>query len=346
MTPGHASSPAPRRRGTVDDLVLTAAGVLARDGRGRCLLVELAYDLHHPFAVPGGGSEPHETPRATAAREVLEELGLEAELGEVACVDYVLGADRPPVIAYLYRTARPLTDQDLARIRMQESEIRGWSLHTPQQCTQLLPPRLGRRVAAALAAADRGSSGPALVAGRPHDPHATAKLLIAAERTTTTPRSVPPPGVVLPMDRPAYLASRPRAHCRAEVLITRPDGRLWVATGPQGPRLPGGPVPVRQELPQQTATRLTRLRGPLTLRAIDWVTTTPRPTVVHLYSLRTASSPTGPGMWIRPADIPSTLPPTDAQRIQSILPRTEFTELVDAIPATHSTTPEAPHGDH
>ncbi|SEL25390.1 NUDIX domain-containing protein [Streptacidiphilus jiangxiensis] len=335
---GHSRHPTPtgpRRRGNVDDLVLTAAGVLARDRQGRCLLVEITYDRHYPFAVPGGGTEPGETPRTTAARELSEEVGLDLRLGQLACVDYVLGRDRPPVIAYLYRTENPLTDGDLERIRVQPSEISGWSLRTVPECADLLPPRLGRRVTASLTAADRGTGPLALVAGRPYDPAATASVLIAAERARTTPRSVPPDGVVLPMDRATYLATRPRAHCHAEVLLTRPDGRLWLSTASGRPRLPGGPVPVHQELPQQAAARIVRLHQPLTLRAVDWVIhpegPQAPPTLVHLFSLSTASSPAGPGLWVHAEQAGDSLPSPDGQRVRSALARGGFTELVDGL---------------
>ncbi|MBF9071856.1 NUDIX domain-containing protein [Streptacidiphilus fuscans] len=328
--PRTPTRPGPRQRASIDDLVLTAAGVLARDAQGHCLLVKLTYDRYHPFSVPGGGTESAENPRTTASRELAEELGLDLALGQLACVDYVIGRDRPPVIAYLYWTARPLTLQDLDRIRVQPTEISGWSLHGIAECAQLLPPGLGRRVTASFAAADRGAGPLALVAGRLPDPDATASALIADERAKTTPRSVPPDGVVLPMDRATYLATRPRAHCQSEVLLTRPDGRLWISTTSGQPRLPGGPVPVHHELPQQTAARHNRLQGILTPRAVDWVThPTGLPTLVHLFSFHTTSSPSGPGFWVSADRVTETLGDPAGRRVRSVLSRPGFTELVD-----------------
>ncbi|WP_055587061.1 NUDIX domain-containing protein [Peterkaempfera griseoplana] len=329
-----------RTRRGVDDLVLTAAGVLARDRQGRCLLTKITYDLHHPWAVPGGGTEVGETPRVTAARELAEELGLDLELAGLACVDYSIGRDRPPIAAYLYWLKEPLTSAECERIRPQPSEVASWSLHTPQQCGELLPPRLGRRVTAALAAADNGHGPVALVAGRPHDPEATVAALTAAERAKSTPRSVPPPGVTLPMNRTDYIATRPRAHCAVEIVITRPDGCVWLTTSSGEHRLPGGPVPVKQELPQQTAARITRLRrAAFVPRAIDWVSDATTPTLTHVFTVLTTDAPLGAGVWVRADDLLNTqLPRPDAERALSVLTRPGFIELVDGAPPRSADT--------
>ncbi|MEY9956751.1 NUDIX domain-containing protein [Streptacidiphilus sp. MAP5-52] len=329
---------------TVDDLALAAAGVLCQNQSGQTLLVTLTYDRYHPYAVPGGGTEPGETPRATAVRELGEELGLTGiELSELACVDYVLGRDRPPVIAYLYRTARPLTEQQIGRIRLQPTEISGFAFHTPAECTRLLPPRLGRRVAACHAA----TAGPvALVAGRPLDPTVTAADLIAFERAKTSPRSVPPDGVVLPMDRATYIATRPRARVRAEVLATRADGFVLLDRTGDGLGLPGAPVPVRTELPQQTAARLPGpLAEPMVMRAVDWCTAPDgsAPTVVHLFDAGTRPATQQVGTWAPVTALDDLLPPAAAARVRSALAaRTHaaFAELVDGHPpAEGSVTP-------
>jgi 8-oxo-dGTP diphosphatase len=58
-----------------------AAGVLFRDAVGRVLLVKPTYK--DGWEIPGGYVEAGESPRAAAAREVKEELGLAVHLTEM-----------------------------------------------------------------------------------------------------------------------------------------------------------------------------------------------------------------------------------------------------------------------
>jgi 8-oxo-dGTP diphosphatase len=69
------------------------AGAVVRDEQGRVLLVQRAHEPGRGlWALPGGRLEPAEDARAAAAREVLEETGIEvavgAELLTVAIGDY------------------------------------------------------------------------------------------------------------------------------------------------------------------------------------------------------------------------------------------------------------------
>ena len=63
---------------------IVCAGAVVRDGDGRLLLVRRR---HAPsiglWSLPGGRVEPGETPVQAAAREVLEETGLQVEVGEL-----------------------------------------------------------------------------------------------------------------------------------------------------------------------------------------------------------------------------------------------------------------------
>ena len=63
---------------------MQCAGAVVRDKEGRLLLVRRG---HEPalgtWSLPGGRIEPGETPEQAAAREVLEETGLEVQVGDL-----------------------------------------------------------------------------------------------------------------------------------------------------------------------------------------------------------------------------------------------------------------------
>ncbi|MFE9922674.1 NUDIX domain-containing protein [Streptomyces sp. NPDC005774] len=136
--------------------VLAGAGALFRDGEGRVLLVEPNY--REGWALPGGTieSDDGETPRQGARRETAEEIGLDRELGRLLVVDWVRGAGRPPVVAYLY-DGGVLGADDLAAIRLQEEELLSWRLVPRAELAEHLPDALGRRVLAALSVLADGS---------------------------------------------------------------------------------------------------------------------------------------------------------------------------------------------
>jgi ADP-ribose pyrophosphatase YjhB (NUDIX family) len=129
--------------------VLAGAGVLFRDAEGRVLLVEPNY--REGWGLPGGTieSDDGETPRAGARRETLEEIGLDREPGRLLAEDWVHGADRPPLVAYLY-DGGVLAESDLKAIRLQEEELLSWRLVPRSDIGELCPDALGRRILAAL----------------------------------------------------------------------------------------------------------------------------------------------------------------------------------------------------
>jgi ADP-ribose pyrophosphatase YjhB (NUDIX family) len=129
--------------------VLVGAAALFRDAEGRVLLVEPNY--REGWALPGGTveSDAGETPRQGAHRETLEEIGLDLEVGRLLAVDWVPGAARPPIVAYLY-DGGVLKEEQFKSIRLQEEELLSWRLVPRGELTEYVSGSLCRRVLAAL----------------------------------------------------------------------------------------------------------------------------------------------------------------------------------------------------
>lgn len=146
--------------------VLAGAAAILRDAEGRVLLVEPNYRAG--WALPGGTieSDTGESPRRAARRETLEEIGLDREPGRLLAVDWVLGPDRPPLMAYVY-DGGVLDADDCKAIRLQESELLSWRFVPREELTDYLPGALGHRVLAALDALADGSTTAELENGRP-----------------------------------------------------------------------------------------------------------------------------------------------------------------------------------
>ncbi|MFE1287810.1 NUDIX domain-containing protein [Streptomyces sp. NPDC058751] len=136
--------------------VLAGAAALFRDAEGRVLLVEPNYRAG--WTLPGGTveSDSGESPRQGARRETAEEIGLDVELGRLLAVDWILGPERPPLVAYLY-DGGVLDDQDLKAIRLQEEELLSWRMVPRADVASHLSGATGRRVLTALDVLAEGS---------------------------------------------------------------------------------------------------------------------------------------------------------------------------------------------
>ncbi|MFD5519156.1 NUDIX domain-containing protein [Streptomyces sp. NPDC127066] len=136
--------------------VLVGAAALLRDAEGRVLIVEPNY--REGWTLPGGTveSDAGESPRRGARRETAEEIGLDVELGRLLAVDWVLGPERPPIVAYLY-DGGVLGERELKAIRLQEEELLSWRLVPRDEVTAHLSGASGRRVLAALDVLAEGS---------------------------------------------------------------------------------------------------------------------------------------------------------------------------------------------
>ncbi|MFG2497769.1 NUDIX domain-containing protein [Streptomyces sp. NPDC048441] len=136
--------------------IIAGAAALFRDSEGRVLLVEPNY--REGWALPGGTveSDEGETPRQGARRETAEEIGLDVGLGALLAVDWVQGAARPPLVAYLY-DGGVLGDDQLKSIKLQDEELLSWRLVAREDLPEFLPGELGLRVRAGLETLDAGT---------------------------------------------------------------------------------------------------------------------------------------------------------------------------------------------
>jgi 8-oxo-dGTP diphosphatase len=126
-----------------------AAGCVMVDESGRVLLLETTYKPN--WEIPGGAAEPGETPRQTAHREALEELGLDVAIGKLMCVDHVDDeAPRRDALRFLFAVNGPAVPVE--SLTLQAAEIAAARYCTLAEVTERASGPLGRRLAACLAA--------------------------------------------------------------------------------------------------------------------------------------------------------------------------------------------------
>ncbi len=147
-----------------------ATGVLARNRRGRVLVVQTSYKTH--WEVPGGLVEADEGLAQGARREVLEELGVALPVGDLLVVDACAAAgDHPDIVCVLFDGG--VHDDDLLdQLTFPDGEILAahWA---DRELVRRCGPRLSTRLLAGMAAFASGRlPGPTLVLrdGRPDLP--------------------------------------------------------------------------------------------------------------------------------------------------------------------------------
>src|SRR4051812_41647891 len=97
------------------------AGLLIRDEQDRVLLVQPTYK--QTWELPGGAVEAGESPAQCAAREALEELGVEFAAGRLLCVEWQgPEPDRTESLMWIYDGG--VVDADLLdRIQLPADEL-------------------------------------------------------------------------------------------------------------------------------------------------------------------------------------------------------------------------------
>jgi 8-oxo-dGTP diphosphatase len=132
-----------------------AAGALLTDEIGRVLLVRPTYK--RTWEIPGGVVEDDESPRAGAAREVLEELGLSLQLGRLLCIDWI-SADPPKTGGLMLIYDGGLIDALVAAtIQLPRAELSDCRFVDLDLTSGLVSDRMERRLRAALAARHDGT---------------------------------------------------------------------------------------------------------------------------------------------------------------------------------------------
>lgn len=133
-----------------------AAGVLFRDQADRVLLVEPSYKA--VWEIPGGAVEADEAPWAAAARELVEELGVDRPLGRVLVIDWVRAHDGKPDGVVFVFDGGVLDETDVDGLVFTDGEILSAEFHTLEQARAKTAPLLAARLAVAVAAARRGDT--------------------------------------------------------------------------------------------------------------------------------------------------------------------------------------------
>lgn len=132
-----------------------ATGVLYFDGPDRVMLVNPTYkDL---WDIPGGYLQPGETPTSALRRELREELGVELPVGRLLAVDWAPSEREGDKLLWVFDGGE-LTQQQLDKIHVDGVEIGEYAFHDRDSLNNLLIPRLGRRLHAAIDAHAKGET--------------------------------------------------------------------------------------------------------------------------------------------------------------------------------------------
>lgn len=133
-----------------------ATKALIRDQGGRILLVNPTYKEN--WDLPGGMAEANEPPTKALAREILEELGLRIEVGELLALDWI-GPHGPwdDQLTFLF-DAGTLTDHQTETVTVSDSEISSFAFLTLPEATRRLRPDIAERLTRAITSTETGQT--------------------------------------------------------------------------------------------------------------------------------------------------------------------------------------------
>jgi len=127
-----------------------SADVILRDPLGRILLVDPRYKPD--WDLPGGMAEANEPPAETARRELREELGLDVEVGDLLCVDWVSPHGPWDDLIALIFDGGVLDEDAIAGLRLMDDELGAYQFCNQEQVKERLRPYVWGRVSAAMEA--------------------------------------------------------------------------------------------------------------------------------------------------------------------------------------------------
>ena len=131
-----------------------SADVILRDVHGRILLVDPTYKPD--WDLPGGMAEANEPPADALRRELREELGLDIQVGDLLCVDWVSPHGPWDDLLNFIFDGGTLNDRSTEDLRLIDHELRAFEFCDEGQAKERLRPYVWRRVSAALEALETG----------------------------------------------------------------------------------------------------------------------------------------------------------------------------------------------
>ena len=101
-----------------------SSDAIIRDSSGRILLVDPTYKPD--WDLPGGMAEANEPPADAVRRELREELGLDLQVGDLLCVDWVSPHGPWDDLLNFIFDGRTLSSSDINGLRLVDSELRAF----------------------------------------------------------------------------------------------------------------------------------------------------------------------------------------------------------------------------
>lgn len=133
-----------------------AAGAIFTNEQRDLLLVKTHYK--EGWSIPGGTVDKDESPLAGCVREVREEIGLDLppERFQLLCIDYTRQAGIKTESLQFVFSGGVLTQDEIARITLQASEIECYQFTAPEEALQITNAGVKGRLPACLTALKSG----------------------------------------------------------------------------------------------------------------------------------------------------------------------------------------------